>query len=143
MTARTRKSRGRAAFVRGSRRALGALAGTLLISCLIGSSALAAPFRAFSATSPWNIPAAQKGSIDAGNPYASQFTSYSSHLAISGTPSNAAYASPVFFASPGDPATASVTLTTDWSPTKDLKWDGQPISIPSGAYPAPGSDGHM
>src|SRR3954469_25065063 len=143
MTARTGKSRGRIGFARGSWRALIALAATLVLSSLMSSSALAAPFRAFSATSPWNLPAAQKGSIDAGNPYASQFNSYSSKMEISGTPSNASYASPVFFASAGDPATAKVSLTTDWSPTKDLKWDGLPIPIPAGAYPAPGSDGHM
>src|SRR3954452_9136131 len=143
MTARTGKSRGRIGFARGSWRALIALAATLVLSSLMSSSALAAPFRAFSATSPWNLPAAQKGSIDAGNPYASQFNSYSSKMEISRTPSNASYASPVFFASPGDPTTASVTLTTDWSPTKDLKWDRGPIPIPSGTYPAPGSDGHM
>src|SRR5262245_46553165 len=129
--------------MRGSRRLLIALAGALVISSLAGSSAFAAPFRAFSATSPWNVPAAQKGSISTGNPFAGQMTSYSSSLEISGAPSNGAYASTVFFASPGDPTTSSVTLTTDWSPTKDLKWDGQPIPIPSGTYPAPGSDGHM
>ena len=100
-------------------------------------------FRAFSATSPWNVPAAQKGTITSGNPYASQFTSYSSELQISGTPDNPDYSSPVFFASPGDPTTTRVSLTTDWSPTRDLAWDRGPIPIPAGAYPAPGSDGHM
>jgi Ca-dependent carbohydrate-binding module xylan-binding len=103
----------------------------------------AGPFRAFAATSPWNTPASQKGTIGSGNPYASQFTSYSSHLQISGTPDQPNYASPTFFAAAGDPVTANLTLTTDWSPTHDLKWDGNPIPIPSGAYPAPGSDGHM
>ena len=103
--------------------------------------AAAAPvFRAFSPTSPWNVPAVQDGS---GNPYSGQFTSYSSQLGISGLPGDAAYASPVFFASPGDPATSDVHLTTDWSPTKDLKWDHKAIPIPPGTYPAPGSDGHM
>src|SRR5438445_8549691 len=108
MTAEAGKSRGRKGIVSRSRWALETFAVTLAVLSLMGSSALAAPFRAFSATSPWNVPAAQKGSIDTGNPYASQFTSYSSQLQISGTPSNAAYASPVFFASSGDPATANV-----------------------------------
>lgn len=99
--------------------------------------------RAFSATSPWNQPAAQKGAVSQGNPYSGQFTSYASELQISGTPDNPDYSSPVFFASAGDPATANVSLTTDWSPIRDLAWDRRAIPVPQGAYPAPGSDGHM
>src|SRR3954463_13087470 len=119
-----------------------------MLAGLVAAGALAVPtaasgapvFRAFSATSPWNVPAVQDGNS---NPYSGQFTSYSSQLGISGLPGDADYASPVFFASPGDPKTANVDLTTDWSPTKDLRWDRNPIPIPPGAYPAPGSDGHM
>jgi hypothetical protein len=107
------------------------------------AAAPASAFRAFSATSPWNLSAAAKGPIDAGNPYAGQFLSYSSKLAISGTPDNPDYASPTFFAAAGDPSIRNVTLTTDWSPQRDLKWDGRAIPVPAGAYPAPGSDGHM
>jgi len=100
-------------------------------------------FRAFAASSPWNVPAAQKGTVTSGNPYAGQFTSYASELQINGTPDNPDYASPTFFASAGDPTTANVRLTTDWSPSRDLAWDKRPIPVPAGAYPAPGSDGHM
>jgi hypothetical protein len=114
-----------------------------VVALAVPATATAAPiFRAFSPTSPWNVPAAPD-SIGSSNPFAGQFTSYSSQLGISGLPGDAAYASPVFFASPGDPTTAKVDLTTDWSPTHDLKWDRNPIPIPPGAYPAPGSDGHM
>jgi hypothetical protein len=125
------------------RRALVSLALTVLTICMTATPASAAAFRAFSGTSPWNVPAAAKGAIDTGNPYAGQFLSYSSQLSISGTPDNPNYASPTFFASAGDPSTRNVTLTTDWSPQRDLKWDGRAIPVPAGAYPAPGSDGHM
>lgn len=97
----------------------------------------------FSSASPWNTPASLKGPTGSSNPYASQFTSYASELQISGTPDNPDYASPTFFASAGDPATTNVNLTTDWSPTRDLRWDRGAIQIPAGAYPAPGSDGHL
>jgi Ca-dependent carbohydrate-binding module xylan-binding len=99
--------------------------------------------RFFSAQSPWNIPAALKGPEGSGNPYASQFTSYAPELEISGLPGNPDYAKPTFFAQASDPATANVNLTTDWSPTRDLRWDRGPIPVPAGAYPAPGTDGHM
>ncbi len=123
--------------------ALAALVAAIVVGVAAPVAAPAAPvFRAFSATSPWNVPAAPD-SIASSNPFSGQFTSYSSQLEISGLPGDAAYASPVFFASPGDPSTSNVDLTTDWSPTHNLKWDHKPIPIPAGAYPAPGSDGHM
>jgi hypothetical protein len=131
------------ANIRAAAAAIAALIAAIAVGVAAPVSAPAAPmFRAFSPTSPWNVPAAPD-SIASSNPYSGQFTSYSSQLEISGLPGDAAYASPVFFASPGDPATANVDLTTDWSPTKDLKWDHKAIPVPSGAYPAPGSDGHM
>jgi hypothetical protein len=99
--------------------------------------------RYFSAASPWNIPAALKGPAGSSNPYASQFTSYAPELQISGTPDSPDYAKPTFFATAGDPTTTNVRLTTDWSPSRDLAWDRGPIPVPAGAYPAPGTDGHM
>ena len=36
-----------------------------------------------------------------------------------------------------------MTLTTDWSPRGDLRWDGGPIPLPAGVQPAAGSDGHL
>jgi hypothetical protein len=102
-----------------------------------------AAFRAFSDTSPWNVPAAQKGTVDPGNPFAAQFTSYDLTMNIGGIPPDSDYAKPVFFAGPADPVTSGVTLTTPWSPAGSLRWDGGPIPIPAGAYPAPGTDGHL
>jgi hypothetical protein len=128
-----------------SRRALGtaAAAATAAVTAIAPAGAPADTiFRAFSPSSPWNAPAAPD-SIAPSNPFAGQFTSYSSELSISGTPDNPEYASPIFFASPGDPSTSKVDLTTDWSPTHDVKWDGRAIPVPNGVHPAPGSDGHL
>ena len=50
----------------------------------VAAPAGAAVWRPFSATSPWNVPAALKGSISSSNPYGSQFTSYTSSLELSG-----------------------------------------------------------
>src|SRR5262245_40576258 len=108
--------------IRSGRIALAALVAAVALTTG-GPASAATVFRAFSATSPWNVPAVEVGN---GNPFSGQFTSYSSQLEISGLPGDAAYASPVFFASPGDPTTGNVDLTTDWSPTKDLKWDRKP-----------------
>ena len=69
----------------------------LALAALFAAPASAAPFRAFSVTSPWNVPAAAKGAVDPGNPYAGQFTSYSSELAISGIPPSSTYAKPIYF----------------------------------------------
>jgi hypothetical protein len=121
-----------------------ALAGLAIVGAGPSASSATAAFRAFSEASPWNVPAAAKGPIDPGNPFASRFAgSRGFTMKLSGTPDNPTYASPVFFASPGDPATANLDLTTDWSPQRDLKWNGAAVPIPSGTYPAPGSDGHL
>jgi hypothetical protein len=98
-------------------------------------------WKGYSASSPYNLPATKVGTITSGNPYASQFTSYSSGIEL--TQLNGQYNKPTYFAKPGDPTTSTVSLTTDWSPTHDLKWDGRPIPIPSGCTPAYGSDGHL
>lgn len=99
---------------------------------------VASPWRAFAPTSPWNIPAAQKGSIASSNPYASAMGS--GDLEVT---SSRVWSKPVYRAQPGDPTTTNVNLTTDWSPTGALKWDGGPIPIPAGCAPATGSDGHL
>src|ERR1700704_6318033 len=62
-----------------------------------------AAWRAFAPTSPWNVPAAQKGGIAPSTPFASQFTSYSSSLEISGVAPDGKWGKPIFFAKPGDP----------------------------------------
>jgi hypothetical protein len=120
----------------------------LATSALAGPAlAGAATFRAFSGTSPWNVPAAEKGTITSGNPYSGQFTSYDSTLVLGGGPAgssshDADYAKPIYYAKAGDPTTR-VSLTTDWSPNGDIGWDGGPIPVPAGCTPAPGSDGHL
>jgi parallel beta-helix repeat protein len=102
-------------------------------------------FRAFSDSSPWNLPAAQKGSIDAGNPYADQFSDGgpSFQMKLSGTPDNPDYASPTFFAAPSDPLAPIAVSIPSWLPTGSIRWDGSPIPVPRGVYAAPGSDGHL
>jgi hypothetical protein len=107
----------------------------------VAAPASAAPYRAFSLTSPWNIPAAAKGPIDTGNPYSGQFTSYSSKLAISGIPPSVAYAKPIYFAAAGDPARTGKDIN-GW-PKGDIRYDGGPIPVPAGMKAAPGSDGHL
>ena len=102
-------------------------------------------FRTFADSSPWNVPATQKGPIDAGNPYASEFSDRGPGwtMKLSGTPDNPQYASPIFFAKPGDPV-APVTVTLpSWAPNGNIRWDGQPVPVPEGVYAAPGSDGHL
>src|SRR5689334_15908929 len=96
---------------------------------IFASAASAAPFRAFSDSSPWNVPAAQKGSISSSNPYADKFTSYSSTMNISGIPPDVGYAKPTFFASPGDPEVPVTVTNPGWSPAGDLQWDGQPVPL--------------
>jgi len=118
---------------------------TAATAALLPSSSTADPgFRAFSDASPWNVPAAAKGPIDAGNPFAGQFAGQRGWtMKLSGTPDNPTYASPIFFAQPGDPA-ASVDVTIpDWAPQGSIRWDGQPVPVPAGVKPAPGSDGHL
>jgi hypothetical protein len=136
-------------LTRGHRRACllaAALTGlTAATAALLPSKSTAAPgFRAFSDTSPWNVPAAAKGPIDPGNPFAGQFAGERGWtMKLSGTPDNPTYASPVYFAQPGDPV-ASVNVTIpDWAPQGSIRWDGLPVPVPAGVKPAPGSDGHL
>ena len=121
------------------------LAGTALAATLAPSASTADPgFRAFSASSPWNVPAAAKGTIDAGNPFAAQFAgSRGWTMKLSGTPDNPTYASPIFFAQPGDPVAPVDVTIPDWAPQGSIRWDGRPVPVPAGVNPAPGSDGHL
>ncbi len=115
---------------------------TLLASCFL-QPVSAVAFRPFADSSPWNVPAEQKGYVEQYAPYADQLGAPGVPLSISGIPPDSAYAKPIYFAQPGDPTTANLTLTTSWSPNGDLRWDGNPIPIPAGVAPAPGSDGHL
>jgi hypothetical protein len=117
----------------------------LAAAVLIGTSAASvspasAAWRAFAPTSVWNVPAAQKGAIATSNPYAAEFTSYSSTLEVSGVGSNQ-WAKPVYFATPGDPARTGVDVN-GW-PQGDIRYDGGPIPVPPGLAAATGSDGHV
>jgi hypothetical protein len=130
--------------LRSSRRRLcRALACTALAAtaALVAAPPAPAAFRAFSDASLWNVPAASKGPIDPGNQFVSQFTSYSSRLAIAGIPPNTTYAKPVYFATAGDPTRAGHDVN-GW-PMGDIKYDGGPIPVPAGMMAAPGSDGHV
>src|SRR5690349_6699845 len=119
----------------------------LIATVLLGSLAAfaqpaeAAGWRAFSATSPWNVPAAQKGAISGSNPFASQFTSYSSTLEISGVAPDNQWGKPIYFAAPGDPAYPWTDLN-GWA-KGDIAYQGEPIPMPAGAHQATGSDGHL
>jgi hypothetical protein len=112
---------------------------------VLAGTASAAVWKPFSATSPWNVPAAQKGGFTTSNPYAPQFTSYRSTLEISGIPEGGvhgtAYAKPIFFAKPGDPQYVWSTVNT-WV-KGDTRYEGEPIPLPGGAIEASGSDGHL
>jgi len=101
----------------------------------------AGAWRAFSAASPWNVPAAQKGGISDSNPFASQFTSYSSNLEISGVAPDTKWGKPIYFAQPGDPAYRWTDLN-GWA-KGDIRYQGEPIPMPAGAHQATGSDGHL
>ena len=100
-----------------------------------------AGWRAFAPTSPWNVPAAQKGGIAPSNPFASQFTSYSSTLEISGVAPDNEWGKPIFFAKPGDPEYVW-TDENGWA-DGDIRYQGEPIPMPAGAKEASGSDGHL
>ncbi len=113
------------------------LAGSLAASA---APAGAAVWRPFTATSPWNVPAALKGPAGSSNPYASQFTSYSSTLEVSGVGSSQ-WAKPIFFAKPGDPE-YRWTDQNGWA-KGDIRYQGEPIPMPEGANQATGSDGHL
>jgi hypothetical protein len=101
----------------------------------------AAAWRAFAPTSPWNEPAAQKGGLSPSNPFASQFTSYSSSLEISGVAPDDKWGKPIFFAKPGDPE-YRWTDQNGWA-KGDIRYQGEPIPMPDGAHEATGSDGHL
>jgi hypothetical protein len=101
----------------------------------------AGAWRAFAPASPWNVPAAQKGAISGSNPFASQFTSYSSSLEISGVAPDNQWGKPIFFAKPGDPE-YRWTDQNGWS-KGDVRYQGEPIPMPAGAHQATGSDGHL
>jgi hypothetical protein len=130
-------------FLCGDRRGVGLV---LALALLVAPAAASADpgFRAFSDSSPWNIPASAKGPIGSSNPYADQFAGSSDWtLELSGTPDNPEYANPIYFAKPGDP-TAPVDVTIpDWAPQGIIRWDGRPVPVPEGVKPAPGSDGHL
>jgi Right handed beta helix region len=102
-------------------------------------------WRPFRPGSPWNVPANQKGVPTADNPFASQFTSYSNELEISGIPngggSGTAFAKPIFFAQPGDPQYVWTNIN-GWG-KGDIRYQGEPIPMPDGAMQASGSDGHL
>jgi len=98
-------------------------------------------WRAFAPSSPWNVPAAQKGGIAAQNPFASQFTSYSSSLEISGVPPDNKWGKPIFFAKPGDPEYRWKD-ENGWA-KGDIRYHGEPIPMPAGTHEATGSDGHL
>ena len=110
------------------------------VACLLAVSASAAVWRPFSATSPWNVPAAQKGGTTP-NPFVSLFTSYMSTLEISGIAPDGRYAKPIFFAQPGDPQYVWTNIN-GWG-KGDIRYQGEPIPMPAGAHEATGSDGHL
>ena len=124
---------------------LGALVATACAAAFGVLTAIPAPaagaWRAFAPTSPWNVPAALKGSIAPSNPFAPQFTSYSSTLEISGVAPDNEWSKPIFFAKPGDPA-RTWTDQNDWA-KGDIRYQGEPIPMPAGAHEATGSDGHL
>jgi hypothetical protein len=124
---------------RGMAAALGLLVGVLAVACPV--SAQAAPWRAFPPSSLWNVPAAQKGAITATNPFAGEFTSYSSTLEISGAAPDRQWGKPIFFAGPGDPE-YRWTDQNGWA-KGDIRYRGEPIPMPAGAHQSTGSDGHL
>ena len=112
-----------------------------LVAISSPSPASAAAWRAFAPSSPWNVPAAQKGGLAPSNPFASQFTSYSSSLEISGVAPDNKWGKPIFFAKPGDPE-YRWTDQNGWA-KGDIRYQGEPIPMPAGAHEATGSDGHL
>src|SRR5688500_17248853 len=94
---------------------------TLIAATVTGFAAAQADaiFRAFSPNSPWNRTAVPTAG---GNPYAGQFTDRpGTPLRLSGTPDNATYAAPIFFAQPGDPTASVVVTQRDWLPDGDTE----------------------
>jgi hypothetical protein len=141
------KARARAATAR--RRILKLLMRKLLVVGAIVTGSLgavvapagAAVWHPFSASSPWNVPAAQKGSFSSSNPYGSQFTSYASTLELSGVAPDYQWGKPIFFAKAGDPE-YRWTDQNGWA-KGDIRYQGEPIPMPAGARQAAGSDGHL
>jgi hypothetical protein len=128
----------------GAGRLASAFLGVAIALALGVTASAAAAFRAFSESSPWNVPAAAKGPIEASNPYAAQFASSSDWtLKLSGTPDNPDYANPTYFAKPSDPVAPVDVTIPDWAPRGVIRWDGRPVPVPDGVKPAPGSDGHL
>ena len=125
-----------------NKRAVGALL-TLLtaVAMLCAASAQAASWRAFPPTSLWNVPAAQKGGISPTNPFAGDFTSYSSTLEVSGAAPDRQWGKPIFFADSGDPEYRWTDLN-GWA-KGDIRYRGEPIPMPAGAHQSTGSDGHL
>ena len=64
-------------------------------------------------------------------------------MALSGTPDNPIWSSPIYFASPGDPLASVDVGQPGWSPQGATKFNGQPIPVPAGVTPASGADGHL
>jgi hypothetical protein len=119
------------------------VASTVAVLAVLGVAPARAggAWRAFAPASPWNVPVAQKGSISGSNPFASQFTSYSSSLEISGVAPDNQWGKPIFFAIPGDPE-YGWTDRNGWA-KGDIRYQGEPIPMPAGAHEATGSDGHL
>ncbi len=117
------------------------LLATGLVAISSPPAASAAAWRAFAPTSPWNVPAAQKGGIAPLNPFASEFTSYSSSLEISGVAPDNRWGKPIFFAKAGEPE-YRWNDRNDWA-KGDIRYHGEPIPMPAGAHEATGSDGHL
>src|SRR3954470_15179193 len=102
----------------------------------------AAPWRAFAPSSPWNVPAAPE-SIAPSNPYADQFGGAGKQMALSGTPDNPQWGSPIYFAQPGDPVAPIDVGEPGWAPQGVTKWNGQPIPVPAGVAPSSASAAHL
>jgi hypothetical protein len=127
-----------------ARRKLKLLFLAAILTGSLGASAAqagAAVWRPFAADSPWNVPAAQKGSFSSSNPFGSQFTSYTSSLELSGVAPDYQWGKPIFFAKPGDPEYGWTDLN-GWA-KGDIRYQGEPIPMPQGAKQATGSDGHL
>src|SRR4051794_38681495 len=116
----------------------------LVIALAVGVRAAPAdaPFRAFESTSLWNVPAAQKGEITSDNPYAGEFTSYSSTMEVSGIPPDIKYAKPTFTAKPGDPCRTVEVRHPDWA-FGNVEYHGECVPVPAGTVAAAGTDGHL
>src|SRR4051812_26661525 len=114
---------------------------------LLAQTAAAASQWAFAPNSPWNTPAAQRGTVSGDNPYASLFLSYDDSLVLGGGPAGSDshdhdYAKPTYFASPGDPCRPIHVRHADWA-HGNIQYQGECVPVPSGVQAAGGSDGHL